>query len=83
MQPVEAESIGRAMLAGGRRAEDVLESWRENGLSILHSIQCLVHITAMTLSQAKEVVHTSETWSDMRPAFDDFHARLEAVVDKQ
>ncbi len=80
IEPTEAEAIGRAMLMDGREIEEVLASWRERDLSILHSIQCLSHIAGMTLGEAKEVVHMSKAWSDSRPQNEKLHEQLEAFA---
>ena len=77
-----AEAIGRDLLAGGRTTEDVLAAWRESGLSILHSIQCLSHITGMSLGEAKTAVHLSGAWSDLRQEHDRFHDQLVKTIDE-
>ena len=75
----EAEAIGLELLGAGHPTEEILAAWRERGLSILCSIQCLSHITGMTLGEAKEIVHGSVAWSDLRPEHDRLHDELEKL----
>ncbi len=77
----EAVDEGRKMLRDNGSIDDVLSLWRTNGLTILHSIQALRHLTDRSLTNAKEVVHNSQTWSDLREANDRFHNELERLAE--
>jgi len=78
----DAERLGGEALASGKTIEDILLMWREHGLSILHSMQCLAHITGMPLGKAKETVHCSSAWSDLRPEHDRVHDESEKISDR-
>jgi hypothetical protein len=76
----KAESAGRAWLEAGQTVEDVLARWRADGLSILDSIRSLSHIADLSLGDAKQVVHRSQAWSDLRTAHDRVHKELERIA---
>jgi hypothetical protein len=80
IQTEDAERLGRESLASDHTIEEVLVIWRERGLSIVHSIQCLAHVTGMSLGEAKKTVHCSHAWSDMRPEHDRLHDELEKIA---
>jgi hypothetical protein len=77
----DAERLGRESLASGQTIEQLLTTWRGLDLSILHSIQCLAHVTGMSLLESKKAVHCSRAWSDLRPQNDRFHEELENGID--
>ena len=81
MDFTEAVNEGRRLLAANASVEDVLILWRANGLSILHSIQALRHLTDRSLTEAKHVVHNSQAWRDMRAEYDRFHDEIEQAVE--
>jgi hypothetical protein len=60
--------------------EEILDLYRRNGLSILESMQFFKQLTNITLAEAKQAVHFSETWSDVRAEHDRFHAAIEDVA---
>jgi len=64
----------------GGTTEEILELYRQNGLSILESMQLFKQLTNITLAEAKQVVHFSSTWSDLRAEHDRFHATVEDVA---
>jgi hypothetical protein len=83
IQIEDAERLGRESLASGQTMEQILAIWRGLDLSILHSIQCLAHVTGMSLRESKQVVHCSRTWSDLRPQHDHLHDELEKIADRE
>lgn len=56
----------RKLLAQGVDRESVLTALRRAGFSKVQSIKALVDLGEATLGEAKEVVHRSETWKDVR-----------------
>jgi hypothetical protein len=75
----DAERLGRDALATGSTIEDVLLMWRAHGLSILQCMQCLAHVSGLPLGKAKEMVHCSSAWSDLRAEHDRVHDELEKI----
>lgn len=55
---------------------------RREGFSKIESIYVLVHERGLPLSEAKLVVHTSETWNDARDRDDQFHDDLISAAAK-
>jgi len=66
--------------ARGASTEEILRYYRDSGVSILHSIQMLRKLTNVSLAEAKQVVHLSQTWADLREEHDRFHTALEDTV---
>lgn len=60
----------------GNSIADVLRSLRSNGFSVLDAIKVMMRLTGVSLAEAKQVVHTSEVWSDRRAMHDAFHHGL-------
>jgi hypothetical protein len=60
----------------GNSIEEVLRYLRSNGFSVLDSIKVTMRLTGVSLAEAKQVVHTSEAWSDRRAMHDAFHRGL-------
>lgn len=69
----------RACPAGSAEAVAFL---RREGFSKIESIYVFVHERGLSLSEAKLVVHTSDTWSDVRDRDDQFHEDLIRVATK-
>jgi hypothetical protein len=68
------------MQARGAPSEEILAYLRSNGASILESMRILKNVLGLSLAEAKQIVHFSETWSDMRDEHDRIHDVLEDVV---
>jgi hypothetical protein len=66
----------KRMAAQGKNPEDVLQFLRAEGCSKVTSIAILAKALAVGLGQAKEMVHTSRTWADVRERDDQFHASI-------
>lgn len=65
-----------ALWAGGDRWEKILATLRSEGYSKVDSIRATVELLRLPLSEAKWVVHNSETWSDARDRDDAWQERL-------
>jgi hypothetical protein len=65
----------REMLARGEPVELVLRKLRDAGLSKIESMRVFVDCN-YSLKGAKELVHLSETWFDVRARDDEFHDSL-------
>jgi hypothetical protein len=67
----------REMLRRGAGIEDVLRELRDGGLSKVHSMKALVDLGYADLAQAKEIVHRSQTWQDVRERDEKFQSGLD------
>ena len=77
----------RRILADARKlhGEDIeatLLTLKENGFSQIDCIRGVVDLTGASLADAKQLVHFSKAWSDVRGESDAFHASLESEVDE-
>lgn len=54
------------------RTEDVLALLRKRSSSKLTSIKIVAQLLDIPISEAKLLIHTSETWKDVRPRDEDF-----------
>jgi len=66
----------KKMAAQGKNPEDILHFLRAEGCSKVTSIAILAKALEVGLGQAKEMVHTSRTWADVRERDDQFHASV-------
>lgn len=66
----------KKMDAQGKNTEEILHFLRSQGCCKVTSIAVLAKTLAVGLGQAKEMVHTSQTWADVRARDDQFHASL-------
>jgi len=66
----------RMMAAQGKNLEDIMHFLRAEGCSKVMSIAVLAKALEVGLGQAKEMVHTSQTWADVRERDDQFHASI-------
>lgn len=72
--PLEA---ARTRLAAGVPLDTVLAELREGGFTQVHSIRAVRALTDASLAEAKEIVHVSPAWADVRERNDDLHRSLE------
>ena len=71
----------RRRLGSGQDLQDVPRFLRASGCSMTDSIKATMRLTGASLAQAKRTVHTSEAWSDLRGAHDEFHRALEESLE--
>ena len=80
MQPQERyEAVlqgARHLIDGGESMESALRYMRSAGLSQIECVKAVKSLMGGNLGQAKEIVHFSETWSDMRPYQEQLHKGL-------
>ncbi len=55
----------------------VLAQLRSDGFSPVESIKVTRAVLHVSLGEAKQIVHTSEAWSDARDDFEQLHAIVE------
>ena len=68
------------MLSEGQDLEEILSFLRRNKLSQIDSIKVLMNLKEMTLAEAKQTVHTSKTWEDMRENSERLHRSLQSAL---
>ncbi|MEV5719399.1 hypothetical protein AB0L41_36410 [Amycolatopsis mediterranei] len=70
----------RTALAAGTGIDEVLGRLRRGGFSPVDSMRAVRALTGASMAEAKEVVHVSPAWADVRERADDFHRSLEEAV---
>jgi hypothetical protein len=70
----------RRKLADGKTTDDALVELRASGASIMECIFVVHRFRHCDLGEAKQVVHLSPAWADMREQHDRFHAELEQAA---
>ncbi|CAN5869233.1 hypothetical protein BH23ACT2_BH23ACT2_11740 [soil metagenome] len=60
--------------------EPVLEQLREEGFSQTQSIKATVERLGVPLAEAKNIVHLSAAWADVRSETDTFHQTLDEAA---
>lgn len=63
--------------AAGKTNEEIVAFLRAQGCSKVESMTIVARIFGLGLNEAKEIVHLSPTWSDIRTQDDRFHQTLE------
>ena len=71
------------LCAKGLSNEDIVKFLRAQGCSKVKSIAIIAKLLAVGLGEAKEIVHTSGTWADVRGRDDRFHASLERGLNRK
>ncbi|MGN9814477.1 hypothetical protein ACTMUQ_03900 [Streptomyces sp. SD11] len=71
---VLAESA--AALRDGKSLDEVLTDLRSQGFGVIDSIKAVRRLRSCSLAEAKQIVHFSEAWKDMRETHDAFHGDL-------
>lgn len=76
-----AKRIAETLLADGIELEVVLARLRSDGVTMVQSMLVLIRVQGLSLVEAREAVHTSETWSDQREKHDEFHELLAQTLE--
>jgi predicted acyltransferase (DUF342 family) len=71
--------LARLMLGRGEDIQNVLEALREKSPSIIQSMKVVRDVLKVPMNEAKDLVHHSRAWSDIRDDHSEFHAQAEAV----
>jgi ribosomal protein L7/L12 len=74
----QAVADARQLLAGGRGIEVAIRQMRAAGLSQIECVKAVKLLNQISLGEAKEIVHYSETWSDVREDQERLHAQLDS-----
>jgi len=82
MIPLDYSKDLRRLLADGKTLDEALAALRAKGLSIIECIMAVREFRHCDLAEAKQVVHFSSAWADMREQHDQFHRELEEVADE-
>ncbi|MGK3201229.1 hypothetical protein [Amycolatopsis sp. MEPSY49] len=72
-----ALEAARTRLAAGVPLDAVLAELREGGCTQVDGIRAVCALTGASLAEAKEIVHVSPAWADVRQRADDLHRSLE------
>jgi hypothetical protein len=67
----------REMLRDGAQLENVLGLLRKRGLSKVESAKALIGLQQADIRAAKEIVHYSATWANVRERDEEFQRSLE------
>jgi len=70
----------RRKLADGKTPDEALAELRAAGASIMECIFAVRQFRGCDLAEAKQVVHLSSAWADLRAQHDRFHDELEAAL---
>jgi hypothetical protein len=68
VQP-EMVKLAQRLKDEGKSMEIILQALREQRCSPFDSLKVLMQVTGMSLTEAKRVIDTSETWRDHREHF--------------
>ena len=68
------------MLAQNMNTEEILSYLRKNGCSKTKSMAILAKTKDIDLGKAKELVHFSQTWRDMRDGDEKLHEAIEKLM---
>ena len=79
----ELVALARIMLAEGADIETILDAMRERSPSIIQSMKVVRDILGVSMEDAKQLVHHSRAWSDMRDEHSELHERAEAALRRQ
>ena len=70
------------LLAQGGSNEDVIFWLRKQKYSKVESIGIISKAMAISVEKAKEIIHASKAWADVRKQHDEFHASLEQALNQ-
>lgn len=74
---------GRQLHASGATDEDLIQMFKDAGLTWIRSIRAFHFATDKPLGESKRAVHLSASWADERPQIDAFHDELEDWARKE
>ena len=83
MKPFSIENLAplllecRRMLESGQDVETILHFLRAQDCSVIESAKILIALEGVSLQEAKQILHLSETWSDKRQEFETLHKQME------
>jgi hypothetical protein len=80
MIPLDYSKQLRRKLADGKVLDDALAELRAEGVSIFECIIAVEKIRKCGLAEAKQIVHFSPAWADMRAGHEKFHQELEEIA---
>lgn len=76
----ELVDLARAMFGRGADLEEVLEALRARSPSIIQSMKVVRDVLELSMSEAKDLVHHSRAWSDMRDEHSELHEQAEDAI---
>jgi hypothetical protein len=72
----------RRLLADGNTLDQSLAALRAKGAGIIACIAAVRKFRGCDLGEAKQIVHFSSAWADVREQNEKFHAELEAGLEE-
>jgi hypothetical protein len=72
----------RRLLAEGKTLDEALAALRARGLSIMQCINAVRIFRKCDLTEAKQIVHFSPAWKDVREGNERFHQELEDALNQ-
>jgi hypothetical protein len=76
----ELIALAQEMFDSGAEIEPILEALRSKSPSIIQSMKVMRDILNLPMSEAKNLVHHSRAWSDMRDVHSELHEQAEAAL---
>lgn len=73
----------RPLYSEGKSMDSVLMDLRADEFSVIDCIKAVRELQPCSLAEAKQIVHFSEAWSDLRDAHDALHLELEQQAKKE
>ena len=73
-------NCARRMLSEGQDLETVISFLRDSGCHKNDSIKIVRQLTGVGLGEAKDIVHFSNTWKDVKERDEAFHEVLEEAI---
>jgi hypothetical protein len=77
MIPLDYSKDLRRLLADGKTLDEALAALRANGVSKLHCVIAVKNFRRCDIGEAKQLVHFSSAWANVRERDESFHAELE------
>jgi len=68
-------------VGGDEQVEQLLRELRSSGRTMLESVLYLMKVTGWPVWRAKQVVHESVTWIDMKNQMEEFHDEIERATE--
>ena len=69
------------MAARGANTEEILDYFRQTNCSKTKSMAILAETKGINLAEAKELVHFSRTWQDLRDRDEKLHETIEKLLE--
>jgi len=72
--------LSKQLLAKNYSDEDLMYELRKQNCSKVNTMRIMVELKGLSLSQAKELVHSSNTWNDKKASDEKFQDQIIKIV---